>query len=1645
MIVYLFLLTSFFSKTFSFDAKSIVSFQSDNWGDAYLSMVDNQTAFPLSIYFPKSDSAPEFDPVVYSENLKKFKEAAAKGSSEEIERSLNSFYRELPAGSYFGKVLAGDGAAIVQNVLAPFLTIGLTSLAQTGPFSEIKDSKINKKPVVSGFAKSEISGFMAGQTLLLSPLRGRGGVWMVENDFEISSSVSFKLYAQDKGKIAVSFSADEKDETPSLQFVFGDMDNSAMSVYLKGELLSRVKASDYPDISLAPGRFKDFWIAFSLEEYVFVGASEAAGQNVLFCQRIPGLAGFLRRMGFQSFDDPVAVSSVVLNPPVKITLLKDQQKFFSLGTEEPVRFWRTGGGAFLLTRSMLATLKSIEVLDTDGGSFVLSAPSPSELKLENIKKKLSISSSLGEEDKDFLLNVDGNFFSILAVRPDGSLAPKLVCVDPAFQKAEFLKFDKLKQDAKFTEENVSSYPSAAASLDLNAGFGLSAKKVSFSGRMTVVRPFIYEFSQRGPAIVCSDKIFNESFILGSASQQNAVYSFKLTIKPSGNIDLKWQFDQPVNPTRFGLKMAVGALRFAEAQMFFKADQIPDEEEPSLPAQIKKTVQNIAYSLTGASFRTAAGLAEAQLLGGFRDDTGFLVNNDQQTTHDISVSVSKQAQLNTQIVNQKLQILSSSSLNSRAEFDFFVGEYKNLVNLINDSSIATPAVKLSIQKDVKKILDSRDAIKNINSEKNDYGQDVVLAKSGIDREVLSLILSIIQNNYLMQQATAEGQLFKKQLYDNLFQISSSYFFTKSVPSNLEMPITGDVALWSAKTLPKGEGLVVLEATGTGDLGLLFAEESLFNAYRQRPLVQGDSLFEVCIGEERNRYWTLRDKYATEPLLKKKTVDEEDNLLNNLEPRSYWVNFYKDRITFGCGDVGFGKILEKERIKDSDADLVLGILSNGENNQIKNIFIAPSLDQFDPVFLKFIQDPSGASMKLADSASGFSDVVIKNAQGMVVVKGDFKESSEINFFFQSEKFDLLYGLKILIEGSSASYLITDLVNEVDIKSGDFSAERAGDGFWLDLDSKVLSFGFGDFWKNDPFSAFVSAFFETDIKISMDVALAKNLKAPVNTPTRKLLDYALLNFLSKGKIPVSKDDSAVQLEKEQAAADEVVAIMKELKQQDPLLKDLKREDMNSFTDIIALTAFDDDYANYMLDQMDLRAMELRQGQDVLTSDVLVRDDSDFAKSDLLSSSIDVDRNEAAGHEERGSVKKLAAQGMAGIGAQLKQELEDLKSVNSSIVHGVKSVLFKVSDGKYGYSSKEEMDDADQNNTGLGLGRDFRKLKRELGSLFGGAEDYRTEVVNEKNFKTKIERDASGNATPVYQQRTDAAGNKRKVFANVFREFEAITQNAAKKIAANSVKQDSSVQKSDAAQAAAPVKKDAIEKREKEEDSPEARSKSLAKKAGGFNVSAIASKIVELQSKVTRSIRGRRNSSDNFDNRAVKASRLSSMKNKVVKVFTPKSTLPKGEEGSASVKRSDSSVANPMPAESKLDKMKRLKDSFVNKFKKKNEEVTASKKSGSSSDGDSAKRSVADVAKTIAKGAAKAAKTTAKRLVGTAKLAAIPFLSALGNDPSTDTAWSAYKPDENSGSEGGVLSPSPESLQGEVLQPEITSVEAGEKALKS
>jgi len=1294
-----------------------LTYDESEWGNAYLIKVTNQTLSELQLVFPDNPNTKRIirpggtlgkEPLLETKN----KDAA----TASINSITNTFVEQY----------------------IPVITD--RNSIRSDEYPTIENSNLKRKPVITGFGMATVSGVTDNMNIELQPMNGKGGAWFNQNEFAIPASLSFSVFVKDRGSGAIIFSDNPK-AGAKLTLEFGAQDNNRINVTLDGQIIASVDTEKFPFAKLFPGRFNKYWISFTDTDLI-LGYGSRVGQNFLLCTNVPNLGQITKFLGLQSFSVPINFASLKTLPPIKVGTISDKNLLTQGYIDSEFRLVANGVGSITIEPAI------------DNNDFLLKLQSqgPGCATVENRGGKGLVKIFAGDQTSPVILEesflLDNNYQNVILNFSNNALIIAQASKD--YQKTKLIKviprdlwhfcekFVLLNQPINISRE-TKVFLGSPLSVSLDLDYFSGTRLLKSSENLMVIRPLEYEFDQQGPAIICTDKIAKQSFILGKAAQQKAYYSFDAIISNDGKLDIKWDLD-PINPTKMVIKATVGLLGVVQQEFVSKANLAKDEGQleydsemamldvpDAIKTELRATAANIGWSMAVASASTVANIGTAAVEDSFRQAKDSYVFQEKMTTkNDVTSNISSEAKINRAMVEQQVGLIQKKELKTRDDYDFIMGEVQSIISLINHPYVAAGSAKQALSNAIEKLFAYKEKFLNQDTTKDAYGQVIPLATKGITLAMLKLLVSACNNQYLIDAKNKSDLVFSNKIFSYINQLSQSYFDAslgdpalKDLP--VTVPLSGNFVYWTKQKLMDGKGSVIFKARGAESLAIFLVDERKIEELKTRVLLDNEMVYQIVIGENQNKDLTIRSAFGAQPVATVSVASDKDFSLNSLDFKSYWINLEDATISIGLDHLGQNQCLQWKDSYEKKQNFLVGIGSAISDSEVKNFAAGSSIKTLSQELLNMVDSVKDESIAeknyllLSPNSSVLNCGVLNNSSGSLFTKIFLEKKYPIwHITFNNSKLKHAYDLKFEFKRKKTAkfeILVTASKDGQKIKDAAFDFPERKAPFFIEIINGVINISNGFFW--EPQTNFAVMFPELtagDLQVSLTVESGEiKILQPAILPVRSKINYGFLSFLSDGVFNIPESPEVIAAKKAKQTQDSINSWLEQEKKQNPLLKDLSKEDSQVFADLLYYAAMDDKYDALTFDDLEYDVGKARGWEDTLTSDPLAN--RDLLAKDSIGDVTDDAPFEKPEEHLSASAKKLQMMGVAGQFAMTAMDAVQSAHLIGSTVSAAQYVKRKMS-GYYKDHPDEEGNDFEAAKA-FPLVSDANNLKKSFSQL--------------------------------------------------------------------------------------------------------------------------------------------------------------------------------------------------------------------------------------------------------------------------------------------------------------------------------------------
>ena len=479
-------------------------------------------------------------------------------------------------------------------------TIGFGgSVASMGAYDYVA-IPFKKRPKISGFAQAEFTDFSAGSVLNLTPLLSKGMGWL-ETTLPVpgKATISFLAVTGDDGGVEVVF-GQEMTTNFAWKIIIGGWKNTKSGIIkrsivnnepeetLVAQLLPQEDPTNQmlsanPLARALPGQVIPYWV--SIDNGLILVGTGNPGDNVFLTWRDPNPPANVNCVGFASDTQPVQYANIQMQAPIVVT--KPARTYVSV--QEIITPQKTIAWSKYLFRSNDRAAVSFDLVgkeqvalvfgmnenpasgnyyqvvfgygDNEGIAIQKWIASEKRLKTISSISKTSYPGIALDPNKPTSFWISYDFGQIMVGQ--GAIGENLIlCAKDiaALQNIRTLGFACLSGQSA-TISNMKIYPALSLSLS-NENKGQKVQSTQpFSGKLMIIFPFEYEFSQVGQSVKMEDQVNHQTFYAAATPQQGALYHFLLVLDAAGTPQLTL-YGAAVNESQKEVKASLDAMQAA---------------------------------------------------------------------------------------------------------------------------------------------------------------------------------------------------------------------------------------------------------------------------------------------------------------------------------------------------------------------------------------------------------------------------------------------------------------------------------------------------------------------------------------------------------------------------------------------------------------------------------------------------------------------------------------------------------------------------------------------------------------------------------------------------------------------------------------------------------------------------------------------------------------------------------------------------------------------------------------------------------------------------------------------------------------------------------------------------------------------------
>ncbi len=449
---------------------------------------------------------------------------------------------------------------------------------------------VTKNPVVTGYAKTVLENFSASSLLSVSPMLSKGAAWP-ERALSIPNrmTVSFLARATDQGDIQIALGPEIADSF-AWKVIIGGWRNTKSGIvqrlYQKGEpvdyIVYEIPKEQSPLAAVSAGNFMPYWVTYD-NGFIMAGMG-LPGENVFMAQRTSDPGANIKRVGFSNHKAKVEYADIQFLPPV--VMQKPTRNYLQSKVSLPLE----AGPKIVWTRFPFRIADrgaiSMEILGSEKIALALGQTndqqSPHYLITFSDKNEAGdIGISLKKWMPDEKKYRDRSFFKTETYQDVELSAEEWTKVWVSYQdglfavgygdvaKNQLLVYQDLNEHEDIKSIGFANFGTAAGqirnvSISSSVSMGIetqaanayktAAQGFTFSGDVTIILPFEYQFSQAEQQVKVEDKIGVKTYYPAGTPQQGALYNYMFSITEDGAPEMTL-ITEPENPLIKKIKQA----------------------------------------------------------------------------------------------------------------------------------------------------------------------------------------------------------------------------------------------------------------------------------------------------------------------------------------------------------------------------------------------------------------------------------------------------------------------------------------------------------------------------------------------------------------------------------------------------------------------------------------------------------------------------------------------------------------------------------------------------------------------------------------------------------------------------------------------------------------------------------------------------------------------------------------------------------------------------------------------------------------------------------------------------------------------------------------------------------------------------------
>lgn len=861
--------------------------------------------------------------------------------------------------------------------------LGMGGAIKPLTLSEYVAIPMKKKPRVAGFAETQFEDFKEGATLSLMPLLSKGIAWL-EKPLATPgrTTITFTAVAGDAGGVEVIFGQEISTNFVWKVIIGGwnnaksgiinrTLENSLPKETLVAHVLPQEDSTNteipaHPLACVPPGQLVPYWVTID-NGLILVGMG-SPGENIFMSWRDPNPPQSISYIGLASDTDSVEYSNILLGSPTVIekagrvykTVTKDlSPKKQIIWTDTPFRVNNRGAVAMTIQgqEQVAIVLGNDTNPSTEDFYQIVFGYKKNEgiavqKWIESEKRLKTISSITAASYKNLILDpqkkipfwISYNYGQIMVGQ--GAIGKNLLLCIKDIAPLEAIRsigYAALS-GASAAISAMAIYPPLSFTLES------SVAALDFSGKLTVIFPFEYQFSQLEQSIKMEDLVNHQSFYVAATPQQGSLYPFILSLDkmgtpkldPYGRViddrfkdiqelmtkaqaEIKKQRDAIAQLSKIGVQEKESFDKQAKGK---NAEAAQETSIATAARQVGLMMANKG-SLTGNPFAAIAGMT--MIMGALGTATAAekaltCAGDLELQGKEAQIAIDRRAIVETEKAEQMdaMQAL----LSGQAKFSFRASdsyvyidkadrgslgsavispESAEKISYVQStlSTLATPTIKTfatyisTVEKVILSITDLA-VVGDANVRKQIYTTLQVMFEAyssffpnpdarpaAIHSQIMNILLSAYNNTFLNNELDTEEATVKKAWITWINSLVEPYLGLSNTEIIFE-PMFGEY-IWFPQPIVDGKVMFTFQAKAANDIFIAFSP------IKQAVRNTSTDLYEVVLGGWDDTKSVIRVKSLDYSAAEVMTED----LLNTLDYQTYWIAFDNGLIKVGTG--------------------------------------------------------------------------------------------------------------------------------------------------------------------------------------------------------------------------------------------------------------------------------------------------------------------------------------------------------------------------------------------------------------------------------------------------------------------------------------------------------------------------------------------------------------------------------------------------------------------------------------------------------------------------------------------------------------------------------------------------------------------------